>query len=70
VHAAFVPHLHVPDVQRSLVADEHIEHAPPPVPQALVDCGSHTLPLQHPVGHEVALQTHRPPEHAWPMAHS
>lgn len=69
-HGALLPHLHEPDVHRSLVADEHVEHDPPPVPQALVDCGSQTPPLQHPPGHDVALQTHDPLTQAWPIAHA
>ena len=28
----------------------------------------HVFPLQQPVGHDVALQTHLPAEHAWPLA--
>jgi len=32
---------------------------------------THTLPTQHPFGHEVASQTHRPVGlHSWPAAHA
>jgi hypothetical protein len=68
-HGAFVPHLQAPPEQRSEFADAQVLHAPPPVPQADVDCGSHTLPLQQPVGHDVALHTQLPPTQACPMAH-
>jgi hypothetical protein len=45
-------------------------HEPPIVPHAVGVCDSHTLPLQHPVGHDAALQTHWPPTHAWPPPHA
>jgi hypothetical protein len=48
-------------------------HAAPLVPHELLDSeanGSHApLAVQQPFGHEVALQTHCPPLHAWPVAH-
>ncbi len=53
-----------------MVADGQIEQAPPPVPHEPVAWGSQTLPLQHPPGHEAALQTHAPLTQACPMAHS
>ena len=49
----------------------HIEQPEPPAPQnAVVVPGSHRLPLQQPVGHEVLLQTHAPPTHTCPMPHT
>ncbi len=69
-HGALAPHLQTPAVQRSVVADGHVAHEPPPVPHALVACGSQTLPLQQPFGHDVALQAQVPPEHTCPIAHS
>jgi hypothetical protein len=56
-------------VQRSELDAEHVLQVPPAVPHADVDCGSHTLPLQQPVGHEEALHTQAPPTQACPIAH-
>lgn len=65
------PHVQAPAVHDS--PDAHAAHATPPVPQAAPDCdevGTHVLPLQQPVAHEVASQTHRPAVlHSWPVAH-
>lgn len=37
----------------------------------IVSVVTHTLPLQHPVGQEVASQTHCPaPLHSWPEGHA
>jgi hypothetical protein len=45
----------------------HTWHAPPPDPhRVLVLPPSHWLPLQHPL-HDVASQTHAPPEQCWPV---
>ncbi len=55
-------------MHRSLAIAEQVEHAPPPVPQALVDWGSQTFPLQQPVGQLVGLQTQVPFTQAWPIA--
>ena len=38
-------------------------HAPPPVPQAESDGVVQVVPLQQPVGHEVASHTHVPLTH-------
>jgi hypothetical protein len=53
--------LHVPEVQ---VPGLHDWQAPPPLPQTVIVFPSwHTLlASQHPLGHEVELQTHVPPE--------
>jgi hypothetical protein len=58
-----------PNVQPSVVAIGQVAHEPAPVPQAFVDCDSQAFPLQHPFGHEAALQTHVPPTQACPIAH-
>jgi hypothetical protein len=55
--------------------EAHEPHAAPAVPQALDDCdayGTHALPLQQPLGHDVALQTHWPVlvSHCCPDAHA
>jgi hypothetical protein len=63
-----LPHLHAPPAQVSAPMPQLVQ-APPPVPHALVEPTLQTLPLQQPVGHEVALQTHAPPTHAWPDTH-
>jgi hypothetical protein len=62
-HGEFAPHLHDPPEQLSAVAASHVEHAPPPVPHVASDDGLQTLPLQHPLAHDVASQTHWPPTH-------
>jgi hypothetical protein len=53
----------------------HALHAAPAVPHWPADCeayGTHVPPLQQPVGHEVASQTHCPVVwlHSWPVAHA
>ena len=51
----------------------HDAHAAPPAPHsALVSLASatHALPLQQPLEHDAASQTHAPAAlHAWPLAH-
>jgi hypothetical protein len=57
-HAAWVPQVHCPPVQESAVVVSQMLHAPPPVPHvARVDC-SHAVPLQQPLGHELAVHWH------------
>jgi hypothetical protein len=59
--AAHTPPLHTPEA--------HTEQAAPPEPQLeVVLPGSHVLPLQQPLEHEVALQTHAPATHCCPLA--
>jgi hypothetical protein len=61
--------LHAPAAHVS--PDGHALHALPAAPHRDVAVpGSHVLPLQHPVGHDVASQTHCPPAHRWPEAHA
>lgn len=65
-----MPHLQTPLVHES--PDGHAAHAAPPVPHDVPDSeayGTHVFPLQHPFGHEVALQTHPAFVHCWPEAH-
>lgn len=62
-HAAPPPHVHDPPEHPSPVLP-HATHAEPAMPQWLAEGVSHTLPLQHPVGHDVGLQTH------WPFMHA
>jgi hypothetical protein len=46
-------------------------HAAPAPPHRLVwSPGSHTLPLQQPVGHDVPLHTHLPAWQTWPEPHA
>lgn len=64
------PHAHVPLLaQLSAVAPQVLQE-PPAVPQLVSVCASHTPLRQQPSGQDVALQTHVPPTHAWPCAHS
>jgi hypothetical protein len=51
---------------------EHEAQDAPPVPHWELDSdeyATHVLPLQHPFGHELALQTHSPVDvlHCWPV---
>jgi hypothetical protein len=69
-HAGPDPHLQAPAAQLSDCGSPHAAHAAPAVPHVAVDEVSQVVPLQHPVGHEVALQTQAPAEHSWPTAHS
>jgi hypothetical protein len=53
------PHPHAPFAQACPAV--HALHAAPLVPHSLDNCdayGTHVLPLQQPIGHELALQTH------------
>jgi hypothetical protein len=66
------PHVHAPLVQASPAP--HALHCAPAVPHWPDDCAAyrtHVPPLQQPVGHEVASQTHCPVAllHSWPVAH-
>jgi hypothetical protein len=46
-------------------------HAAPPVPHSEPVVGvTHVVPLQQPLGHEVALHTQAPPEQTCPAPHS
>jgi hypothetical protein len=54
-----VPQAHVPPVHAPPF--EHAAQAAPPVPHCVVDCepvGTQVLPLQQPLAHDVASQTH------------
>jgi hypothetical protein len=65
------PHVQVPFEHASLTSQAL--QVPPPVPHALADCdeeGTQEPPLlQHPLGHDVESQTHRPfvVSHRWPV---
>ena len=51
---------------------EHDVHAAPPFPHWLGDCAekaTQALPLQQPLGHDVASQTHCPFLHSCPAPH-
>jgi hypothetical protein len=65
--------VHAPLLQSGLGC-EHGAQAAPPVPQDVADWpeyASQAPPLQQPVGHEVASQTHWPVAllHSWPVGH-
>jgi len=51
-----------------VLAEVQVMHAAPARPQALVLEGDRHWfpPLQQPLGHDVASQTHAPPTHRWP----
>jgi hypothetical protein len=68
-HAGPVPQAHMPFEHESASCMLHAMHAAPPVPHAATVGGLvHVLPEQQPVAHDVALHTHLPPTHAWPVA--
>jgi hypothetical protein len=67
------PQLHVPFVQASPLPQA--EHAAPAVPHLPLDCpeyGTQVLPLQQPMGQDVASHTHWPVVvlHSWPALHA
>lgn len=64
--AAPLPHLQVPLAQLSAFPAAQATQAFPAGAQALTDSVVQTLPLQHPVGHEVASHTHWFPLQRWP----
>jgi hypothetical protein len=69
-HTPPLPQAHAPAGEHVSAFAPHFWQEAPLVPQAAVDGVSHTLPLQQPAGHDVELQTHCPPAHAWPAAHA
>lgn len=70
VHEGLPPHVHRPLVQASDCDGSQVMQPLPPIPQAFNEGAVHTLPLQHPFGHEVALHWHVPPTHCWPAPHA
>jgi hypothetical protein len=59
--AAPLPHRQLPLAsQPSAVRESHAWHAPPCTPQLAAEIVVHVLPMQHPVVHAVASQTHDP----------
>jgi hypothetical protein len=69
-HIVSGTHVHTPLLHTSVPG--HAVQTLPPVPHEVADCeayGSQVFPLQHPFGHEVALQTHPAFVHCWPAAH-
>jgi hypothetical protein len=68
-HAAAPPQVHVPVVHPSDTVGSHVTQPPPIAPQALIDIGAHALPLQQPIGHDVASHVHAPPTQCCPIAH-
>jgi hypothetical protein len=69
-HAGPEPHLHAPAVQLSDFVESHATQLAPCVPHVDDDDGSHVEPLQQPVGHDDALQTHTLAEHVCPALHA
>lgn len=60
-HAPPAPQRQAPaGEQLSEVEVSQATHVLPSVPQVVIDDVVHTLPAQHPVGHEVELQTQAP----------
>jgi hypothetical protein len=70
VHAGLEPQVQVPASQKVVRLPLHAWQARPGFAQVLVPHVSQTLPLQQPLGHEVASQTQFPPEQRWPAPHT
>jgi hypothetical protein len=68
--AAPVPHLQVPPVQESDSCASQATHEAPPVPHVPVPDVVQVVPLQHPVGQDIASQTHCPPRQRCPEPHA
>lgn len=69
-HCAPLPQRHAPPVHASDRVASHAIHAMPLAPHVESDGELHVVPLQHPLGHDVALQRQAPPTHCWPTAHA
>jgi hypothetical protein len=71
LHAAPAPQAQLPPaVQVSASAASQEIHATPGAPQRVSCRETQVAPSQQPVGHDVALQTQRPPLHLCPAAHA
>jgi hypothetical protein len=70
LHAGPEPQVHVPASQKVVRLPLHAWHARPGFAQVLMPHVSQTLPLQHPLGHDVASHTQFPPEQRWPAPHT
>ncbi len=69
-HAGLFPHMQCPPVHESAVVRSQIAHALPPLPHVARVACSQAVPLQHPLGHEVAVHWHEPLRHCWPAGHA
>jgi hypothetical protein len=68
-HGGPPPHVHAPPEEQPSPAEPQARHVEPPVPQSLPVAGDvHTLPVQHPFGHDAELQMQPPPEQVCPTA--
>jgi hypothetical protein len=66
-HALLIPQRQTPiDEQLSASWVPHCTHVDPAEPQLESERAMHVVPLQHPLGHDVASHTHRPPAHRCP----
>lgn len=65
-HCAFVPQWHAPAAQLSADIELQPTHSAASVPHVEKDVALQVAPMQHPFGHDAALQTQLPPEQAWP----
>ena len=73
----FLSHPHTPVMVSQRTPPAHAAHAAPAVPHSDADCdpgGTHVVPLQQPLGHDVASHMHVPAPlplalQSWPVAH-
>jgi hypothetical protein len=63
-HAGPPLHVHWPAAEQPSPLAPHAVHEPPAVPQVEATCCWHALLAQHPLGHDAALHTQKPPTHA------
>jgi hypothetical protein len=68
-HAAPPPQVHAPDAEQPSAVVPQVLHVAPSVPQVEAVGGWQSVPVQQPVGHEAASQTHAPPTQACPTPH-
>jgi hypothetical protein len=64
------PQVQLPVAEQPSPVVPQLVQLPPPVPHAIDEGVVQVLFWQQPVGHEVASQTHLPPEHSCPVAHA
>jgi hypothetical protein len=65
-HGRALPQVHEPAEHASASVGSHVMQPPPEIPHALIDIAVQVLPLQQPIGHEVASQVHAPAKQCCP----
>lgn len=65
-----VPQRQAPLAEQLSLRASQMAQVDPASPQVASERVAHTTPWQHPLGHEVASQMHRPATQRWPPAHA